>query len=169
MKVDSLDGRPFALRGVLFGQLLSLLLLSDFGIGLSSTPLDTSECQKITSPPHEFKVNTFKSFTEVHEAALHVLVVFNMSDRGISDTNENKTQYVRQSKMCLTNLKTKQNVKTVQEWLFTQIRCSKKSNLQFVVLQLILQIKFLCQTLLRNTKMPELIHSSKLTGVSYYI
>ena len=74
--MGSLDGRPFVLRGVLFGQLLSLLLQSDFGIGLSSTPLDILECQK--SPPHEFKVDAVKSFTVVDEAAIHVLAVFNL-------------------------------------------------------------------------------------------
>ena len=72
--MGSLDGRPFALRGVLFGQLLSLLLQSDFGIGLSSTPLDILECQKII----EFKVDAVKSFTVVDEAAIHVLAVFNL-------------------------------------------------------------------------------------------
>ena len=61
----------------MFGQLLSLLLLSDFGIGLSSTPLDILECQKITVSS-TFKVDTVKSFTVVDEAAIHVLVVFTL-------------------------------------------------------------------------------------------
>ena len=76
--MGSLDGLPVEPIGVLFGQLQSLLLLSDFGIGLSSTPLDILECQKVTeseSPPHQFKVDTVKSFTVVDEAALYVLVV----------------------------------------------------------------------------------------------
>ena len=77
MKVSSLDGRPFELRGVLFSQLLSLNLQSDFGIGFSCTPLDILECQTYHSPPHEFKFDAVKSFTVVDEAAIHVLV-FNL-------------------------------------------------------------------------------------------
>ena len=79
-KVDSLDGRLFELRWASFSQLLYLLLLSHVGIGLSSTPRYVLDCQKIakSSACVHVNIDTVKSVTVVDEAAVHVILVFNM-------------------------------------------------------------------------------------------
>ena len=79
-KVDSLDGRFFELRWASFSQLLYLLPLSHFGIGPSSTPRYVLHCQNIaeSSACVQVNIDTVKSFTVVDEAAVHVILVFNM-------------------------------------------------------------------------------------------